>query len=204
MGFFVGSDVGGTFTDLWVCASDGHARVFKSPTTRDVLGGVVDAMNMASESYGLTLPGFCEQIERFGHGTTVGLNALLTGSAARTAILTTRGFGDTLEIGRLRRQTSGMNESEYTDAFLRNRYAPLVHRSLVIEVDERIDVNGTVIAALDEIQARAELRKLKAQEVEAIAICTLWSTHNPVHEKRLREIAKEELPAAFISVSAIR
>ena len=201
MGFFIGTDVGGTFTDLWVSGSGGDTRVFKSPTTPDVLGGVIDAMELAAGSYGLPFNRFCEQIERFGHGTTVGLNALLTGNAAKTAILTTRGFGDTLEIGRLRRQTSGMNETEYTDAYLRNQFAPLVHRSLVIEIDERIDVNGSVITPLDEQQARAELRKLRGQGVEAVAVCTLWSTHNPVHEKRLRELAHEELPDAFISMS---
>ena len=201
MGFFVGTDVGGTFTDLWVCAGDGRARVFKTPTTRDVLGGVIDAIGLAAESYGLAFDRFCEGIERFGHGTTVGLNALLTGSAAKTAILATRGFGDTLEIGRLRRQSSGMNEIEFTDAFLRNRFPPLVPRSLVIEIDERIDATGTVIVPLDERQAREALRKLEAEGIEAIAVCTLWATHNPAHEKRLREIAREEFPDAFVSVS---
>jgi N-methylhydantoinase A len=201
VGFFIGTDVGGTFTDLWVSASDGHTRVFKSPTTGDVLGGVLDAMHMAADSYGQGFSGFCGQIERFGHGTTVGLNALLTGNAAKTAVLTTRGFGDTLEIGRLRRQTSGMNETEYTDAYLRNRFLPLVHRSLIAEIDERIDVSGAVITPLDEEQARTELRRLKAEGIEALAICTLWSTHNPVHEKRLRDLAREELPEAFVSVS---
>jgi N-methylhydantoinase A len=201
MGFFVGTDVGGTFTDLWVAAGDGATRVFKYPTTPDVLGGVLEAMRAAAQSYGLAFSRFCEQIERFGHGTTVGLNALLTGAAAKTAILTTRGFGDTLEIGRLRRQTSGLNETEYTDAFLRNRHPPLVPRSLVIEIDERIDANGSVVTPLDEHRARELIRGLAPQGIEAAAICTLWSTVNPVHEKRLREIVREELPGAFVSVS---
>ena len=127
MGYFLGTDVGGTFTDLWVSASDGRTRVFKSPTTKDVLGGVLDAIRLAADSYGITFNQFCADIERFGHGTTVGLNALLTGNAAKTAVLTTRGFADTLEIGRLRRQTSGMNEVEFTDAFLRNRQIGRAH-----------------------------------------------------------------------------
>jgi len=201
LGFFIGTDVGGTFTDIWACGSDGETRVVKTPTTQDVLGGVIEGLQIAAGSYGLSFERFCEQIERFGHGTTVGLNALLTGNAARTAVLTTRGFGDTLEIGRLRRQTSGLNETEYTDAYLRNQFSPLVHRSLVIEIDERIDVSGAVITPLDEQQARGELRKLAREGIEALAICTLWATHNPVHEKRLRELAREELPDAFISVS---
>jgi N-methylhydantoinase A len=201
MAFFIGTDVGGTFTDLWVAAGDGRVRVFKSPTTSDVLGGVIDAMKLAAQSYALDFSAFCSGIERFGHGTTVGLNALLTGNAARTAILTTRGFGDTLEIGRLRRQTSGMNELEMTDAYLRNRLPPLVPRRLVVELDERIDVNGAVITPLDEAQARDAMRALKRDGIEAIAICTLWSIRNPVHELRLREIAAEELPKAFVSLS---
>ena len=201
MGFFVGTDVGGTFTDLWVSGSDGHTRVFKSPTTKDVLGGVIAAIKMAAEAYGIGFDEFCSQLERFGHGTTVGLNALLTGSAAKTVILTTRGFGDTLEIGRLRRQTAGMNETEFTDAYLRNQFSPLVPRHLVIEIDERIDVSGRVVTPLDEAQARAELKKLEDQGIEAIAVCTLWSTHNPAHENRLRELAREQLPGVFLSVS---
>ena len=201
MAFFVGTDVGGTFTDIWVATGDGDTRVFKSPTTADVLGGVLDAIQMAAESFGLTFEAFCAGIERFGHGTTIGLNALLTGSAAKTVVLTTRGFGDTLEIGRLRRQTSGMNEVEWTDARLRNRIPPLVPRSRIVEIDERIDANGRVILALDEAQAREEIRKLNGQAIEAVAVCTLWATVNPVHERRLRELIDEELPGTFVSLS---
>jgi len=201
VGFLVGTDVGGTFTDLWVAADSGDTRVFKSPTTDDVLGGVLATIALAAGSYGLSFEQFCGRIERFGHGTTVGLNALLTGSAAKTAVLATKGFGDTLEIGRLRRQTSGMNELECTDAYLRNRVAPLVARDLVIEIDERIDANGKVIRELNEAQARAGIGKLKDRGIEAVAICTLWSTQNPSHERRLRDLVLQELPGVFVSMS---
>ena len=116
-------------------------------------------------------------------------------------MITTRGFGDTLEIGRLKRQTSGMNELERTDAYLRNRIPPLVPQDLIIEVDERIDVKGNVIKPLDEAGAHAEIRKLKDRKIEAVAICTLWSTHNPSHERWLRDLVAEELPGVFISCS---
>jgi len=199
-GFFVGTDVGGTFTDLWV-ADGGQARVFKSPTTPDVMTGVIDVVKVAAEAYGLPFEEFCARIERFGHGTTVSLNALLTGRAAKAAVITTAGFGDTLEIGRMRRQTAGLSETEATDYFLHNRYLPLVSRDLIVEVVERIDANGTVILPLDEAQARRELHTLKAKGVEAVAICTLWATANPVHEQRLKALVAEELPGAFVSVS---
>ena len=201
MAFFIGTDVGGTFTDLWVADSAGGVRVFKTPTTKDVLGGVIDGMKLAADAFGQSFEQFCTGVDRFGHGTTVGLNALLTGNAAKTAILTTSGFGDTLEIGRMRRHTSGLNEIEATDSFLRGRHKPLVPRNLVVEIDERIDANGNVITPLDEIQARAAIATLNQRSIEAIAICTLFATVNPVHEKRLREIAAAELPGVFISLS---
>lgn len=198
---FIGTDVGGTFTDLWLADDSGESKVFKSPTTKDVISGVLEAVKLASKSYGLELNEFCPRIEKFGHGTTVGLNALLTGRAARTAIITTLGFGDTLEIGRIRRQTSGLSESEVTDFYLHNRFAPLVERGLVVEVRERIDTKGNVRTALDVDDARKSIRALKDAKIEAVAICTLWATVNPVHEKRLLEIVTEELGDVFISLS---
>ena len=80
--FEVGSDVGGTFTDVWVRASDGSTRVLKSPTTPDIVGGIIAALRLAADAYELTPSAFCGRVRRFGHGTTVGLNALLTGRDA--------------------------------------------------------------------------------------------------------------------------
>src|SRR5215510_1964247 len=201
MTFFVGTDVGGTFTDLWVADGSGEARVFKAPTTADVMGGVIAALELAARSYGLDFGDFCTRIKRFGHGTTVSLNALLTGRAAKTAIVTTLGFGDTLEIGRMRRQTAGLSDTEVTDYFLHNRHLPIVPRERIVEVRERIDANGTIIAPLDEAQAREALRALKGDGIEAIAICTLWSTANPVHELRLKKLVEAELPGVFLTLS---
>ncbi len=201
MSYYVGTDVGGTFTDLWVSETSGQTRVFKTPTTKDVLSGVIDAVGIAADAFGQSFNDFCAGIERFGHGTTVGLNALLTGQAARTVILTTKGFGDTLEIGRLKRQSTGLNEIEVVDSYLRNRFPPLVRRRHIIEIDERIDANGNVVKPLDEQQARRAIRALRAEDIEAVAICTLFATVNPIHEKRLQEILREELPAVFVSVS---
>lgn len=201
MQFYIGTDVGGTFTDLWVADGSGKSQVFKSPTTSDVLGGVIDAARLASESYGLKFEEFCAGIEKFGHGTTVGLNALLTGRAAMTAIVTTLGFADTLEIGRIRRQTSGLSEAEVTDFFKHNRFRPLVPRDLVVEVRERVDANGAILIPLDEVQARRAIQTLQGRKIEAVAVCTLWSTVNSAHEQRLKEIIAEELGDIFVSLS---
>jgi len=201
MALFVGTDVGGTFTDLWVSDERGDIRVFKSPTTTDVKTGVIDVLKIAAADRGIGFEAFCADIIRFGHGTTVGLNALLTGRAARTAVLTTKGFGDTLEIGRMRRQTSGQSEAELTDFTLRNRNPPLVPRSLVFEIEERVDSKGDVIKALDAAQVRAALAGLNEAGVEAVAICLLWSTANPVHEIALRDIVTDLVPKAFVCLS---
>jgi N-methylhydantoinase A len=201
MGYFIGTDVGGTFTDLWVAERGGQARVFKSPTTGDVMSGVINAVKLAAEHFGKDFNAFCTGIERFGHGTTVGLNALLTGNGAKTLVLTTAGFGDTLEIGRMRRQTAGLTEHEVGDWLLHDRHAPLVERGRVVEIAERVNADGQVLLALDEATARAALEPWKSQVVEAVAICTLWATTNPVHEKKLEQFAREIFPSAFITLS---
>jgi N-methylhydantoinase A len=203
MKFYVGTDVGGTFTDLWAADDRGRVQVFKTPTTTDVLTGVLDVVRIAAETNELTMGEFCASIERFGHGTTVGLNALLTGAAANTLIVTTQGFGDTLEIGRMQRQTAGLREAEVTDFFLHNRYLPIVPRNNVVEVEERIDARGQIVKALDEDRAQQVLEE-KSQHVdnvEAIAICTLWSTANPIHELKIRDIGARVFPTVFISMS---
>lgn len=203
MGIYIGTDVGGTFTDMWVAEPGRPAAVIKSPTTADVMGGVINCVRLAAEATGRSFESFCSQIERFGHGTTVGLNALLTGASARTAVLTTAGFGDTLEIGRMKRQTAGLSELEVCDWLLHERFKPLVPRQLVIEVDERIDANGRVVKPLDLETARKTLAVLRDRKepIEAVAICTLWSCSNPVHEIALRGLVDKELPGVFITLS---
>ncbi|SEA86685.1 hydantoinase/oxoprolinase family protein [Variovorax sp. YR216] len=201
MGYFIGTDVGGTFTDLWVAERGGRARVFKSPTTGDVMTGVINAVHLAAEHFGKDFSAFCSSIERFGHGTTVGLNALLTGNGAKTLVLTTAGFGDTLEIGRMRRQTAGLSELEVGDWMLHDRHGPLVSRDRVVEIVERIDANGQVLLALDEAAARETLQPWASRGVEAVAICTLWATTNPVHEQRLEKLVRELFPSAFVTLS---
>jgi N-methylhydantoinase A len=201
MKFHVGTDVGGTFTDLWLLASDGRTGVFKSSTTSDIITGILDALGLAAEAFDMSMTEFCASIERFGHGSTVGLNALLTGKTAKTAIITTAGFADTLEIARMRRQVAGLNELEVSDYFLRGQWPPLVPRSLIYEVSERIDRRGQIIQPLNENGVRAIVRKIAAECVEAVAICTLWATQNPVHEQRLQALVQQEMPGAFVSVS---
>ena len=200
-GWQAGTDVGGSFTDVWLRTDDGREIVRKAPTTADVVTGLLEGLNAVAQAAGLRVDELLPRLGRFGHGTTVGLNALLTGRAARTALVTTAGFGDVLEIGRLRRGYAGLRRDQLADYHQRGRTAPLVPRTRVVEVAERMDRTGTVLAPLDTASARLALRGLADQGVEAVAVCLLWSTENPVHERALRDLIADELPGMFVSLS---
>jgi N-methylhydantoinase A len=201
MRFRVGTDVGGTFTDLWVHADDGRQAVLKAPTTADIIGGILDALGLAAAHFDLSVEDFCAAVDRFGHGTTAGLNALLTSSAARTAVITTAGFGDTLEIGRLKRQLAGLSELEIGDYRNRGRWPAIVARQLVVEVAERVDANGVVVVALADAEIARVVDTVARLDVEAVAVATLWSVANPVHEQRIGAALRECFPGLFVSLS---
>ncbi len=199
--FHVGTDVGGTFTDLWVSASDGRSEVVKTPTSEDVVGGILSATELAAAAFELELGEFLGSVRRFGHGCTVGLNALLTGRVARTAVVTTAGFGDTLEIGRMKRYVAGLSDLELSDYYLRGRHQPIVPRHLVVEVPERIDRDGAVVLALSDEALERAVATLAAAEVDAVAVCLLWSTASSVHEEQLARRISEALPGVFVCAS---
>lgn len=199
MDWVVGTDVGGTFTDVWLRDASGRTVVRKAPTTADVVTGLLAGLTTAAAAVDVDLERLLPDVVRFGHGTTVGLNALLTGRSALTALLVTAGFGDVLEIGRLRRGVAGLRGAEVGDYYLRGRTQPLVPRHRVVEVPERIGRTGAVLLPLDVPAARRELDRLHG--IEAVAVCLLWSTVNPDHELELAELVAELLPDAFISLS---
>jgi N-methylhydantoinase A len=199
--FHVGTDVGGTFTDLWAIAADGRQAVVKAPTTPDIVTGIRDAIALAAASFGLDVSAFCAAIDRFGHGTTAGLNALITGQAARAVVITTEGFADTMEIGRLKRQVAGLTGLEAGDYTNRDRWPAVVPRTRVLEVTERVDRTGEVVIPLAAEQIVKVLNGIEAARAEAVAICTLWSVVNPVHEMALVQAVRDRFPALFVSVS---
>jgi N-methylhydantoinase A len=181
----VGVDVGGTFTDL-VALVDGELRIAKvSSTPADQSTGVMAAL----DDVGLDP----KRVEAFAHGTTVATNALLERSGARTALLTTDGFRDVLEIGRQTRP------SLYD--LTKRPPAPLVPRELRFVVRERVDPNGEV-TALDEDDLAAAIEALRAADVEAVAVCFLFSFLDPTHERRAGAALEAALPGVQISLSS--
>src|SRR5262249_51940784 len=127
------------------------------------------------------------------HGTTVGINALLERTGARTALLTTEGFRDVLEIGR-------GNFHRMYDVLYRRPEA-LVRRGLRFEVPERLGARGDVLRPLDEDAIRGVLRSFHGKEIESVAVVFLYSYRDPSHERRAAEIVAEELPGVAVSVS---
>src|SRR4051794_5879468 len=127
------------------------------------------------------------------HGSTIVINAILQRKGAKTALITTRGFRDVYEIGRI-------NRPESFNLFFR-KHRPLIPRDLVFEVPERMLADGTEELPLDEVAAREIARRLKALGVEAAAILFLHSYRTPEHEIRMREIMREEAPDVFVTAS---
>lgn len=183
----VAVDIGGTFTDL-VCLDErsGQLGFEKTQTTPpDPALGVMAAIHQG----GLEL----DRVGLFIHGTTLGLNALLEGKGAQTGLITTEGFRDVLEIGRLDRP--------HMYDILYRKPPPLVPRYLRREARERLNYRGEVLVPLDEDQARAVVRWLRDQGIRVFAVCLLHSYANPAHEKRAGEIIRTECPGAYVSLS---
>jgi N-methylhydantoinase A len=188
----LGVDIGGTFTDLvLVDEASGALHVGKVLTTpKDPAHAVEEGIQRLGAEAGLT----AAAIRAVVHGTTLATNALIERKGARTALLTTRGFRDALEIRR---------EGRYDmyDLFI-DPPPPLVPRHLRREVNERLLADGSVREPLDEDHARGVIRGLVEAGAEAIAVCLLHAYLNPVHERRLAALCAEMAPGVPVSCSS--
>jgi len=189
----IGVDIGGTFTDIVALDRTGRLALTKVPSTpKDLLEGIGAAVTQV-----LALAGARPaDVERFIHGTTVATNAILEQKGAVTAILTTEGFEDVLELGRMKRSRMyDLAMDPEVPTFL----APRRRR---LGVRERLDARGQVLVPLDEDAVRRAVQALRAQAVQAMAICYLFSFVNPAHERRTREIVAELAPEISVSLSS--
>ncbi|MEO1190438.1 MAG: hydantoinase/oxoprolinase family protein [Pseudomonadota bacterium] len=187
-------DTGGTFTDLIVESSDGRLALFKAATTPDdPIRGVLDSLQVAAEGLGLERRALLAQGTSFIHGTTRAINAIITGLTAKTAFLTTEGHPDILVL----REGGRSDVFNFTIPYPE----PYVPRSLTFEVPERIGADGKVVRALDEAAVIQLIARLKDLQVEAVAVCLLWSIINPAHEARIGELLEEHLPGVPNSLS---
>lgn len=186
----LGIDIGGTFTDIVLLASDGSSVTRKVLSTPDDYArGIAEALREFLPTEGFA-PERCREVV---HGTTVATNAILEQKVARTGLLTTRGFRDVLELRRLR------VPSLYNLRF--RPPPPMVERRLRLEVVERMAADGSVLEPLDEASVFAAVRRLREAGVAAVAVSLLHSHRNGQHEVRVGEILRREMPNAFVSLS---
>jgi len=189
----IGLDIGGTFTDIVALDREGQLALTKVPSTpKDLLEGIGAATRRILDIAGAK-PG---DVERFIHGTTVATNAILEQKGALTAVLTTAGFEDVLELGRMKRSRMyDLAMDPETPTFL----APRRRR---VGVRERLDAKGRVLVPLHEDDVRESVLALRAHGVSAVAVCYLFSFVNPVHEQRTREIVASLAPEISVSLSS--
>src|SRR5215470_3157724 len=187
-------DTGGTFSDfVYLNEETGAVSISKLPSTPDdpsraILQGIEMLIGNGARS---------EEISYFCHGTTVGTNALLEGKGARTGLLVTEGFRGIYPVGeQARPYGAALFDVMYDKPDM------LVPQSLTGEVKERVDFHGQVLRPLDEVALRETVRELKAQNIESLAVCLLFSFLHPQHEARVREIVLEEMPDLSISLSS--
>ncbi len=188
----VGIDIGGTFTDLVVAGDDGTLRTMKLLSTPDDYGrGIADGLRSLMSDHAIAP----DAITRIVHATTVATNAILEGKGAHTALVTTAGFRDVLEMRRLR------IPEMYTLNY--RKPDPLVPRRRRLEVVERLGPEGEVRIPLDEDSVRAAARRIAADGIEAVAVSLLHAYANPAHEHRVAEIVREVAgDAVFITCSS--
>ena len=183
----IGIDIGGTFTDLVAIAADGRVLTHKTVSTPDDYGeGIIDGLRalLAAEGVG---------VSEVLHGTTIGSNTVLEGKGARTALITTRGFRDILEIRDLRMPV--LYDLHWT------KPRALVERRLRLEVIEKLRPDGSVSIPLDSTTVTAAIDMLRQEHVESVAICLLHSYANPVHERAVADAVRAALPDIAISIS---
>ena len=152
MGYRIGVDIGGTFTDCVVVDAAGRRSVAKSLSTHGSLAdGVLSAVAVNAESLGLTRAELLRDTDLFVHGTTVATNAVLTRNGARTGLITTRGHEDAIIIGKVYAKRAGLPERDLVHSSRLEKPVPIIPRELIRGVAERVDVDGETAVLADDL-----------------------------------------------------
>lgn len=187
----IGVDVGGTNTDI--CAIDeknGKLMVYKLPSSLyDQSEAVVEGIKRVAEEHGFS----GSDVSRFIHGTTVATNAILEGRGAKTALITTKGFRDLLEIGRQKRPELYNLQAD--------KPKTLISRDLRYEANERTDYKGNVLIDVDEAEIKDIVDEIRKNGVASVAITLINSYINPENENKIAEIIRKNYPEVFLTVS---
>jgi N-methylhydantoinase A len=186
----VGVDIGGTFTDIVLALADGTLLVNKTSSTPDDPGlAVVNGLAEVLRAAGVPPDAVVEIV----HGTTVASNTILQKKGARTGLITSRGFRDVLEIGRIR--TPDLYDLQW------DKPVPLVERRWRLEVEERVGADGAVLRPLDHLGLVAAADRLIADGITSIAVCFINSYLNPVHEEAAERLLRDRYPGLDVTAS---
>jgi len=202
--YSVGVDIGGTFTDVVaIDGASGRMAMGKALTTpADLRRGVLDGLVEAAQGFGLELGALLAGAERMAHATTQSSNAVFAFSGAKTAVLATRGFGDTLVIMRATGRVAGLSVFERHHYRATDKPRLIADERDIFEIPERMDSRGRVVVALDEAAVRGVAREILRRGYQAVAVAYLFSHQNAAHERRTAELLAEEAPGVFVSISS--
>ncbi|MER9236427.1 hydantoinase/oxoprolinase family protein [Mesorhizobium sp. M0622] len=194
MRYRLAADTGGTFTDVALSCDRGDPVIGKALTTRQrIFEGVHAAIENAAQSVGARAASVLANADIFLYGTTHATNAIVTQATARTAMLCTEGFADTLTLREGGKRSAFDFRSEYAK--------PYIPRSLTYEVRERTDAEGGIVEPLNEDQVLEVLEAARRQRVEAISVCLLWSVMNSAHELLVGRLIEKHLPGIPYTLS---
>ncbi len=185
-------DVGGTFTDL-VMNLDGQTVQAKVPTTPyDLSVCFLNVIEVAAQGLGLTLDQVLKRIGMVRYSTTIAMNRLIERKGPHLALLTTEGHEDAILIGRGAQWVDGTRLHERRNLAAQQKPVPLIPRRMIAGIKERVDSRGQILRPLDEDDAREKIHRMVDRGARGFVISLLWAFLNPAHERRLKEIIREE------------
>ncbi len=198
MGYTVNVDVGGTFMDLYVGKGD-QFIITKTPTTHyDLSVGFLRGLEECADKESQSLEEFLANTDLIKYCTTLGTNVLLERNGPKLGLITTAGFENTIYIGRGRQWADGLPASDVQDITNIEKPQPLIPRSLVVGVNERIDYQGNIIMPLEKEDVLEKIRYLVDKGVRGFVVSLLWSFLNPVHERAIKDIIEELFPEVYL------
>jgi N-methylhydantoinase A len=202
--YVIAVDSGGTFADCVVMDDAGSISTGKALSTPDDFStGVIDSVARVAQDMGSSVESLIKMMRySFCHGGTQAINALLTRSGVKVGLLTTKGFEDTLAMGRVDQKIAGLTEAERIQVHRLNKAEPIVPRYLIKGIIARTDSCAREVVTLNYDDARRQIDALVAEDVQAIAICFLWSFLDPSHEREVRRLINEAYPRLFVCTSS--
>ncbi|WP_420751638.1 hydantoinase/oxoprolinase family protein [Rhodococcus sp. O3] len=187
-------DIGGTFTDCFFAWDDKYVEAKALTTHHNLAQGFNEALDLACRRANLNRDDVLSQVDSVRYATTLGTNALIERKGPRVGAIVTHGFEDTIPLSRGRGYGEGLDPSMQQNLPAAERPEPLVHRSLIRSVKERVNSAGRIVVPLVEQNVREMVRELVDAGVQALVVSLVNSTENPAHELRIMEIIQEEYP----------